>query len=921
TIPVLDVSATLIITAVVNSTGPYDLTAEVTSVDEPDPDSTPNNGIAAEDDQASTTTSPRLVTDMLLDMSVDDPIPAPGGTVVLTVVLENHGPYNATGIVISLPPLPGDLSYDSATPGVGNFNLASGTWDGFDLDWSGDPLLPFTATLTVTASVAATVAESTILEINGQLDFDQLDPDIVEEDAIVLLVLDDGLDHDWVGGAGPDPTDWHNANNWSGGLVPSPGDNVTIDPTGFDPVLSADVLTLATLNIEAGAQVFANGYTISTVGALDARDGPVTGPGLVRLEFGKLRGSVPDLEVQVASASAEVEFSGDVMISGDLTISQGRLDTKFRTTTVSGNLLSTGSGIMLQKEGGSEVIVAGDVTFEGADYSKKIDGKFPLRDGELYVGGNFMQIGHPHSFAAERSHLVVFNGGGSQTVYFQDPDNSNPGTDLGASTGSRFANLRVDKDAAVDGELILLSDIVVLRTLEQPLVGVPEVQAAPGSGHVLMIGGADLDTPIFPLTDNIVFRNVPVEIFEGDDISHLEGVVFRDMDPQVIQLLIERVEFGANKELIDIEFETLPNYAAGGRYLVVNNLHPDPTKNLTLDVLQSLPAYGEPMTEAIGNTNINWGIGNEDSDRDGITDADEYTNGTNPVFADSDSDGLSDPDELAEGTDPVNSDTDGDGISDGAELSAGADPLVAAAPGTVLYVRPSPLGNDANSGFGGWGDALASNTAVEAALTDGMGPGQPFIVLYDAGVYAPLEIDSFSDISLVGSMGPGIDTPLTMPTTIFDAGSTPDVAVIRVIDSTSINIQSMLLPGASNSGGGDGSLGGGVYVNYSSSATISRVSIEDNIAADAGGGLYVEAGGSVEVNDSVIRRNLVPVGGIGGGGIAALGGLSVNRSIVADNRYEGNASGGGGFYIEAISGAVSLRDNIVLSNYSSESGG
>lgn len=42
---------------------------------------------------------------------------------------------------------------------------------------------------------------------------------------------------------------------------------------------------------------------------------------------------------------------------------------------------------------------------------------------------------------------------------------------------------------------------------------------------------------------------------------------------------------------------------------------------------------------------------------------------------DSDGDGMLDADEVAEGTDPANPDSDDDGHLDGAEFSAGADPL------------------------------------------------------------------------------------------------------------------------------------------------------------------------------------------------------------------------------------------------------
>ena len=51
-------TATLNITAYVNTSGSYVNTAEITASDQTDPDSTPNNGIASEDDQDSVTLSP-----------------------------------------------------------------------------------------------------------------------------------------------------------------------------------------------------------------------------------------------------------------------------------------------------------------------------------------------------------------------------------------------------------------------------------------------------------------------------------------------------------------------------------------------------------------------------------------------------------------------------------------------------------------------------------------------------------------------------------------------------------------------------------------------------------------------------------------------------------------------------------------------
>lgn len=58
----------------------------------------------------------------------------------------------------------------------------------------------------------------------------------------------------------------------------------------------------------------------------------------------------------------------------------------------------------------------------------------------------------------------------------------------------------------------------------------------------------------------------------------------------------------------------------------------------------------------------------EDPDGDGLDNAGEFANGTDPQYADIDADGLTDPDEITNGTDPESADTDGDGLKDGVEL-------------------------------------------------------------------------------------------------------------------------------------------------------------------------------------------------------------------------------------------------------------
>ena len=72
------------------------------------------------------------------------------------------------------------------------------------------------------------------------------------------------------------------------------------------------------------------------------------------------------------------------------------------------------------------------------------------------------------------------------------------------------------------------------------------------------------------------------------------------------------------------------------------------------------------------------GIGNNsdtDDDGDGVSDAQEVIDETNPLVADTDGDGLLDGQEATNGTNPLLSDTDGDGFSDGDEVNSNTDPL------------------------------------------------------------------------------------------------------------------------------------------------------------------------------------------------------------------------------------------------------
>lgn len=69
--------------------------------------------------------------------------------------------------------------------------------------------------------------------------------------------------------------------------------------------------------------------------------------------------------------------------------------------------------------------------------------------------------------------------------------------------------------------------------------------------------------------------------------------------------------------------------------------------------------------------------GDEDYDKDRLTNLEELQLGTSLISEDSDNDGLTDGEEVhTHKTDPLKADTDGDGLSDAWELQIGSDPLV-----------------------------------------------------------------------------------------------------------------------------------------------------------------------------------------------------------------------------------------------------
>ncbi len=94
-------SANIQIVATVLGSGVYTNTAQVTASNLSDPDSTPNNNIAAEDDQASVTAAPQA--DLSIDKTDNRAGITAGSIMNYTLTVTNNGPSSANGATISDP--------------------------------------------------------------------------------------------------------------------------------------------------------------------------------------------------------------------------------------------------------------------------------------------------------------------------------------------------------------------------------------------------------------------------------------------------------------------------------------------------------------------------------------------------------------------------------------------------------------------------------------------------------------------------------------------------------------------------------------------------------------------------------------------------------------------------------------------------
>ena len=166
-------SVTLEIVAQVNDANLLTYSAQVTASDVADPDSTPNNNVTTEDDQASVTVDAVTPTSADLSLAITPPTQTPnvGQNATFLLTLTNSGPDAATNITVT-DVIPAGMVFQSANAASGT-NYASSVWT-----------IPGLASgANVTLEVVARVDVNTPLTYSAQVTAsDATDPDSTPND-------------------------------------------------------------------------------------------------------------------------------------------------------------------------------------------------------------------------------------------------------------------------------------------------------------------------------------------------------------------------------------------------------------------------------------------------------------------------------------------------------------------------------------------------------------------------------------------------------------------------------------------------------------------------------------------------------------------------------------------------------------------
>ncbi|MCA9515086.1 MAG: hypothetical protein KC635_09110, partial [Myxococcales bacterium] len=580
----------------------------------------------------------------------------------------------------------GDLTGGAVT-GTGRVDL---TGSGAKLA-SGTPELHVFGTVTATASL--TVAGKLTIESSGGLALAGVTV-VVTDDAYVWvsgqssLVLDEAADALDVRGD-------FTANATSGassegkltaGTLTVAGD-VTASGGSRALVMTGTALVLKgtspqKVRIE-GAGVAASRFAAVRVaaGATAEVDTAIVVGGALTVEGGAaltgssrvfVTGALPTVQSGGSYGIAETVVIGDVALAGsvyfrnpvnDVVIEQGgSLDVGAWTLSTAGDLRVTRtaratSGLKMGAAGG-RVIVGGDAEFTAVGGASAAS---LLSAGQIELGGSFTQASGSGTAFAPSGTRVVLAGDGAQTLSFAQP------------ATNRFATLELGDMASV----VLASDVTALA-----LEGVG-ADAVVGGRHLLKVGAVDVSGVTFDGTSVLI--DGALGTFEAFD-----DVTFVGFAPSDTRLTV--YGRGLVATMHGLEFAETPG--PDGYYIVGVETGTAGSSSV-LTVADSLPLNGRPKTLASSGFAIVWGATKDDTDGDGLTDADEYGVGTDVLVADTDADGFLDGTEIGVATDPLDPGDLPFALAAATELTVDANPreLVVAdldADGAVDIATTSP---------------------------------------------------------------------------------------------------------------------------------------------------------------------------------------------------------------------------------------
>ncbi|MEG1228884.1 MAG: gliding motility-associated C-terminal domain-containing protein, partial [Flavobacterium sp.] len=179
-------TSTLTVIASINATGNYTNVAEVTKVDQLDPNGIIHgNNTPNEIDQSDVTIVPVKIVDLVTTKTVDKSNPNQGDIVQYTITVVNNGPSTATGVNLT-DNLPAGLAYVSHVATGGTINTYSGgSWNIGNINIGSSATLLINARVTAAGTVSQTPIVNTVTPAAGN----ESDPTTVGDDLTEPIIV------------------------------------------------------------------------------------------------------------------------------------------------------------------------------------------------------------------------------------------------------------------------------------------------------------------------------------------------------------------------------------------------------------------------------------------------------------------------------------------------------------------------------------------------------------------------------------------------------------------------------------------------------------------------------------------------------------------------------------------------------------